>query len=151
MASEKMPEDIKSINIPEILPIIQLNSVVFPKMIFPLEVVDEHSIKLIDEAMAKDRLMGLIMFRNDSPDGQDKCPLAPNDIGTCVVILKMAKGGDNRTQLLVQGLNRFKIVECLEDKPYLQARIAVLEDEGIKDIETEALMHNLATLFDQVV
>ena len=152
MAHEKMPEDIKSFNIPEILPIMGIDNIVFPKMIFPLEVIDEHSIKLVDEVMAGDRLMGIVLSKNDPQDREEKCPALPSsEMGTCAVILKMAKGSDNRTQLLVQGLSRFKITEYLEGKPYRQARITLLEDEQVKDIEIEALMHNLTALFERVV
>jgi ATP-dependent Lon protease len=152
MTQEKMPEDIKSFNIPEILPIMTIDSIVFPKMIFPLEVVDEHSIKLVDEAMASDRLLGIVPSQKYPRDREEKFPALPSaDMGACAVILKMARGNDGKTQLLVQGLSRFKITEYLEGKPYLQARVSLLEDEQSKDIETEALMHNLAALFDRVV
>ena len=80
-----------------------------------------------------------------------KCPAKVEDVGTCVVILKMAKESDNRAQLLVQGISRIKIIEFLEGKPYLQARIEVIEDSEVKDIEVEALMANLVSLFDRVV
>lgn len=152
MTQKKMSEDIKSFNIPEILPIMTIDSIVFPKMIFPLEVVDEHSIKLVDEAMASDRLLGIVPSQKYPRDREEKFPALPSaDMGACAVILKMAKGNDGKTQLLVQGLSRFKITEYLEGKPYLQARVTLLEDEQSKDIETEALMHNLTALFDRVV
>ena len=57
------PEDIK---MPEVLPILPLfNVVVFPKMILPLEVGEESSLTLIDEAMAKDRQMGIAMLKRE--------------------------------------------------------------------------------------
>jgi ATP-dependent Lon protease len=152
MTQEKIPEDIKSFNIPEILPIIGIDNIVFPKMIFPLEVLDDQSIKLVDEAMATDRLMGIVLSNKGPLDREEKCSALPSaEMGTCAVILKMAKGNDNRTQLLVQGLSRFKIIEYLEGKSYRLARITLLEDEQVKDIEIEALMHNLTALFERVV
>jgi ATP-dependent Lon protease len=63
----------------------------------------------------------------------------------------MAKISDNKAQLLVQGISRFRITEFIEGKPYIQARIANLEDEEIKDLEVEALMANLVNLFDRIV
>ena len=66
MAEEKKPGDLNTVHIPDVLPIISLvNVVVFPKMIFPLEVFEEHSVALVDEAMAKDRLMGLVLSEKD--------------------------------------------------------------------------------------
>jgi len=72
-------------------------------------------------------------------------------IGTVAVIMKMAKGMDNKAQLLVQGVSRFRVVEFIEGKPYLEARVQVLEDMEVKDIEVEALMANLVSLFERVV
>jgi len=152
MAAEILSRDIKSVNIPEILPILPVsNAVVFPKMIFPIEVSQERSLKLVDEVMGSDRIMGLVLSNKKSPETEAQ-PLAPPfNIGTCVAILKMAKGEDNHTQLLVQGLSRFEIVELVEGKPFLQAKIKLLEEQETKDIEVEALMSNLTALFDRVV
>ncbi len=153
MADDKVPEeDVKAVKIPEILPIIPLlNTVVFPKMIFPLEVTEENSIQLVDEVMAGDRLIGLLYSKKDPQAVEAACPAEPADIGTCVAILKMARGEDNHTQLLIQGLSRFRVVEFVEGKPYRQARVEVLEEEDSKDLEIEAFMANLAALFDRVV
>jgi len=72
-------------------------------------------------------------------------------MGTCAVILKMAKTAENRTQLLLQGLSRFSIEEIIEGKPYQQARIKLVEEKEVKDLETEALMSNLLSLFDRIL
>ena len=63
----------------------------------------------------------------------------------------MAKTTDNKTQLLLQGIGRIRIVELLEGKPYLRARVENLEDREAKDIEVEALMANLVGLFERIV
>jgi ATP-dependent Lon protease len=63
----------------------------------------------------------------------------------------MAKTQDNRTQLLVQGLSRFRIKHFEEGKPYLVARIELLKDIETKDNETEALMSNIIGQFERIV
>jgi ATP-dependent Lon protease len=146
---DQRPEDFRKIKIPDILPVIPLyNAVVFPAMTFPIEVYGPQSISLIDEVMAKDRLVGIVT--------SEKVPLEakPEDlfgIGTSSMILKMAKPEDNKAQLLLQGIGRFKITEFLEGTPYIRVKAEPIEDEGIKDIETEALMTNLVGLFDRIV
>ncbi|MCJ7829903.1 MAG: endopeptidase La, partial [Desulfobacterales bacterium] len=67
------------------------------------------------------------------------------------LILKMAKTEDNRAQLLVQGLAKFKIVEFIEGKPYLMARVEHLSDQAVQDKEIEALVSNILGLFVRVV
>ena len=53
--------------------------------------------------------------------------------------------------MLLQGISRYQIEELVYDKPYLQARIKILEDKEVKDIETEALMANMVVLFDRIL
>lgn len=151
MSNHTLPEDMKSLKIPEILPIIPLyNVVVFPNMVLPLEVFGEKSITLVDEAMSRDRLIGLSVSKKPPAE----MTYQPEDfyhIGTSVVILKMAKLEPNKASLFIQGISRFRIIEFVNDRPYPCARIEVLEDTVEKDIEIEALMTNLNGLFESMV
>jgi ATP-dependent Lon protease len=151
MPDQSAPEELKVIKIPDLLPILPLfNILVFPKMMFPMEIFGEQAMTLVDEAMARDRLIGLVMSKK-SPSENSQTPEDFHTIGTSCVILKMAKGSDNKAQLLVQGISRFRITSFVEGKPYTQARIDHLEDDEIKDLEVEALMANLVNLFDRIV
>jgi ATP-dependent Lon protease len=151
MPDQPAPEELKVIKIPEILPILPLfNVLVFPKMMFPMEIFGDQAMTLVDEAMAKDRLIGLVLSKK-SPLETGQAPDDFHTIGTSCVILKMAKISDNKAQLLVQGISRFSIKGFIEGKPYIQARIANIEDEEGKDLEVEALMANLVSLFDRIV
>jgi ATP-dependent Lon protease len=151
MPDQPAPEELKVIKIPEILPILPLfNVLVFPKMMFPMEIFGDQAMTLVDEAMARDRLIGLILSKK-SPLETGQAPDDFHTIGTSCVILKMAKISDNKAQLLVQGISRFGIKGFIEGKPYIQARIANIEDEESKDLEVEALMANLVSLFDRIV
>ena len=151
MSEQTAPEELKVIKIPDILPILPLfNVLVFPKMMFPMEIFGDQSMTLVDEAMAKDRLIGLVMSKKSPPETKYQ----PEDfyaIGTSCVILKMAKTADNKAQLLVQGISRLKIISFEQEKPYIQARIETLEDQDDKNLEIEALMANLVNLFDRIV
>ena len=153
MAKEKPSEELKVIQIPEILPVLPLaGAFVFPKMLFPLEVSGASEMTLIDEAMAGDRLIGLIMLKRKMEEGETSHLKEDYyDIGTSVVILRMAKTADNKAQLLLQGISRFRMLQIEEGKPYLRARVENLEDVEVKDIEVEALMANLIGLFERIV
>ncbi len=153
MTEQKLPEDNKSIVIPDIIPILPLHNVLlFPKMVIPLEVVGSKAAALIDEAMMKDRLLGLIITKKEVDIAADNYKLEDfHNMGTVAVILRMAKTSESRAQLLLQGIDRFQIRELVEGKPYLQARVNVIDDKDVIDIETEALMANLLTLFDQIL
>jgi ATP-dependent Lon protease len=138
-------------DLPDTLPIMPLfDAALFPKMVLPLAVMQEESIKLIDEAMSKNRIIGLAVATNKT----DKTPYPKEDlakIGTTALILKMAKTEDQKAQLLVQGLSRFRVTAFQNGHPYLMAQVEHLTDSETKDNETEALMSNLVGLFMKIV
>ncbi|MBF0209324.1 MAG: endopeptidase La [Desulfamplus sp.] len=145
-------------NIPDILPILPIvDTNLFPKMVLPLVIMQKEAIELIDEAMAGTRMLGLLLSkRSDIASKHTSDELYT--VGTVAVILKMAKMEENRAQLLIQGLSRFKVTEYLDGKPYIQARIEVLEnigtsssDKPINDKETLALMSNIADQYEKIV
>ncbi|MBU4413584.1 MAG: endopeptidase La [Proteobacteria bacterium] len=143
--------DFESRELPEILSILPLfDATLFPKMVVPVVIMQRESIQLVDEAMSKDRTIGLILSKNS----EIKIKHTPDDLykfGTSALILKMAKIEDNRAQLLVQGLGRFKVKDFIKGKPYLQARVKNLQDIETKSKEIDALMTNLIGLFTKVV
>lgn len=139
---EKTPEKLS------ILPL--FDATLFPKMVLPLVVMQGESIQLIDEAMSKNRIIGLLV----SKDKEMKSSYSREDlydVGTSALILKMAKTEDNKAQLLVQGLSRFRIKEVIEEQPYLKVHAELIKENEEKDKEIEALMSNLVGLFTRVV
>jgi len=151
MTDEKTASDLKVIHIPDTLPVLPMfNMLVFPKMMLPMEVFGEQSLQLVDEAMARDRIIGLLLAKKSPPETSYQ-PDDFHSVGTSAVILKMAKTAEKKAQLLVQGIERFRVLEFIPEKPYLQARIETLPEQEIKDIEIEALMVNLVGLFERIV
>jgi len=141
----------KTRKIPEILPILPVMDVtLFPRMVLPLVVQEEASQQLVDEAMGKDRLIGLIVSKETDLTGSYE-PANLYDVGTAALILKMSKPDEKVTQLLVQGAGRFRVLEYLQDKPYLCARIQPIPEPTIKDLEVDAMMSNLVGLFQEVL
>ncbi len=156
MTEEKAPETVPAAAaaIPPTLPILPVvDSVLFPKMVTPLLVMQPDSIQLIDEAMSRDRMIGMVFAKTDpAQEGPPKAD-AYAGIGTSALILKMAKAPENRTQLLVQGLGRIRIkaLAQAEGKPFFQADVEHLTEDAPQDTEIEALMTNLVNLFARVV
>lgn len=151
MEEKKLSADFGTENIPDNLPVLPLfDAVLFPKMVLPLVVIEDHSVKLVDEAMSKDRIIGLLVSKSKSKEES-----APEEdlaaIGTSAMILKMAKTEDNKAQLLVQGLARFKAKEFSQKEPYLRADIEDIVDEGDSGKEVEAMKTNIISLFDRIV
>jgi ATP-dependent Lon protease len=151
MTNQKPNIDVDLKRLPEQLPILPLfDTVLFPKMVLPLVVMQEESVQLIDEAMSNNRIIGLLVSK--TPPGEENSSTENlYSIGTSALILKMAKTEDNKSQILVQGLGRFKIKTYLEDKPYLMGELEHLLEKETNDTQTEALMTNIIHLFTKVV
>ena len=151
MTDQQSPPDVSSDNLPEVLSILPLfDAALFPKMVLPLVVMQGESIQLIDEAMNKDRIIGLLVAKKEVKE----TPYPKEDlarVGTSALILKMAKTEDNRAQLLVQGMSRFRVESFKEGKPYIQAKVNHIKEEEKKDNEIEALMTNLIALFTKII
>lgn len=139
--------------IPEELNILPLrDSVIYPMLIAPLSVGREAGVQLIDESvMGQNRVIGVIAQRNPEDDQPNFD--AMYDVGCAVIIRTLVKMPD-ATRLIVQGVARYRIVERLQELPYLRARIEVLEDEPIPEEhaeEAEALRRSVASLFEQAI
>jgi len=151
MTQQNSSIDFSTEDIPQVLPILPLfDAALFPKMVLPLVVLQGESIQLIDEAMAKKRIIGLLFSKKKTNE-----PIKPDEdlakVGTSALILKMAKSKENKTHMLVQGLSRFKVISFEKGKPYSMAKVENLEDKEKKDNETEALMSNLTGLFNKII
>src|SRR4249920_926175 len=88
--------------VPDVLPVLGLSDIViFPGMVAPLLVDTAQSIRLIDDVVEGDRLLGLVLQRRPDIDA----PL-PEDLwehGTAARVLKMLKFPDNTVRVLVEG------------------------------------------------
>jgi ATP-dependent Lon protease len=150
MTEQHKSPEISAEKIPEILPILPLfDAALYPKMVLPLVVMQPESIQLVDEAMSKDRLIGLIVAKKpveENIKAQDNL----NTVGTVALILKMAKTEDNKLQLLAQGLGRFEVKKYVQEKPYLKASVKHMKDIETKDKEIDALMSNMIGQFSRV-
>jgi len=136
--------------VPEELPILPVKGVViYPEMSFPLLIGQERSVALVDEALIKDRTIGVIAVKNEN--AEEPGPDDLFNVGTVVVILKMLKLPNNALSVLVQGRHKFKVRAWTAKAPYLKAKISIMKDSTIKDVETEALMSSAKNLFSKVV
>jgi ATP-dependent Lon protease len=141
-------------SLPATLPILPTtDTILFPKMVFPLLVMQPEMVQLVDEAMSRDRMVGMVMAKVEAGAEGLPRPEQLAAIGTCAMILKMAKTPDNRTQMLVQGLGRFRVKQTVtvEGKPYYHAEVEHLTEEPAQGTEIEAMMANIVNLFARVV
>ena len=127
------------------------DTVLFPNSFMPLAVARESSVRLIDEAIANGKLIGVFTQRDPALDEPLQADLYP--VGTATHIHKMFRLPDGSLRLIVQGLSRIRLDEVVSLKPYLRATITAIADEQRDEdrLEIDALLRNIKSSFQKVV
>ncbi|MFH1672880.1 MAG: endopeptidase La [Pseudomonadota bacterium] len=139
-----LEDDGEQIEIPKLLPMISVRDVVvFPYMIIPLFVARDKSVRAVDTAMSKDRLVMLATQKD--PSEEHPTPEDIYDVGTAAIIMQTLKLPDGRVKILVQGLEKRRILGYRARKSLFRVKIEPLPDKPIKrmTVRTEALMRTV--------
>ena len=138
--------------VPTQLPILPLrDTVLFPNSFMPLAVARESSIRLIDQAVADGKLVGVFTQRDaalETPGQEDLFA-----IGTMTHIHKMFKLADGSLRLIVQGLARVRLDKVVDTDPFIRAEVSKAEEVALDDnrLEIDALQRNIKNNFQNVV
>ncbi len=138
--------------VPATLPILSLRgTVVFPQTVVPLAAGQARSLRLIDEVMAGDRLVGLVMQKDADQAGDDVKPGDTHEYGAMGVIHQMMRVPDGTVRLVLQGLERIKIGDFVQEEPFLKAVVTAVPETVEDTLEVQALMRNTTDLFGRMV
>lgn len=141
---------VASKTLPAVLPVLGLSDVIiFPGMVAPLLVDTAQSIRLIDDVVEGDRLLGLVLQRR--ADVENPKPEDLWEHGCAARVLKMLKFPDNTVRVLVEGLWRIRIREYEIQTPYLRAKIEILKDVAHESVELTALARNAHLQFQEII
>ena len=139
-------------DIPQELAILPLfNIVVYPLTVIPLAVGQEQSIRLIDEAMVGERVIGLVALKNEQERPEHVTADDFYQVGTAALVHRLLRLPDNTLRVAIQGVERIRIEEIVQTEPYIRARVRVFPDETSDDIGVQALMRNLVGLATQIL
>ncbi len=137
-------------SIPKELPILPLrNTVAFPFSALPLVVGIPRSVKLVKEAREGNRLIGLLTAKD--PSIEEPGPGQIYETGTVAKVYHMVKAPNDTLQVVVQGLERFRVEHWMGTEPYLRARITLIPDVVDSDVELDALQRALRDLTQEVI
>jgi ATP-dependent Lon protease len=143
-------EETSLIEIPDVIPILPLrNVVVYPLTAQPLNVGQPRSVRLVDDAIGAGVIIGLVASKD--PELEEPAPEDTYTVGTAATIHRLFKAPDGTIRLIVQGLERIRIVEYTDTEPYLRARVEVAPDIVEKTTEIEALRRQIGEGFRQIV
>jgi len=121
--------------------------VVFPHMIVPLFVGREKSVRALEEVMRDDKQILLVAQKNAAQD--DPKPEDIYTVGTVGIVLQLLKLPDGTVKALVEGGERARITNYVDNKKFFQAHVEIISDHADDDQEVKALSRAVISQFEQ--
>jgi len=136
---------------PDVMPILALkNTVLFPGIVIPITVGRDKSIRAIQKAYEGNRLIGVLSQRDlevENPKIDDLY-----SVGSVARILKLLRMPDGTTTAILRGQKRFRLLELLQERPYMKGKILIMEHIAPDDpLEFEALVSTILDLAKKIV
>ncbi len=127
------------------------DTILFPHAILPLAVARETSVALVNDAVRERKVIGVVTQRDPAIDEPVESDLYR--VGTLTHIHKMFKFPDGSLRLVVQGVQRFRIIQVTQYRPFLRANIELIHEsvEPEQEVEIKALAQSALGLFQRVV
>jgi len=149
--SQEDEDEINKEKSPDELPILPLrNTVMFPGVVFPITVGRDKSIKLIKDANAGKKEIGVVAQLDAATEDPEFEELYKT--GTLAHILKVLRMPDGNTTVIIQGKKRIAVGELLSNEPYIRARVSPLEiHKAKKDKQSEALIDSIKELALRII
>ena len=134
----------------ETIPVLPLRDiVVFPHMIVPLFVGREKSIRALEEVMREEKRILLVAQKN--PGDEDPGIDSIYDVGTVAQVMQLLKLPDGTVKVLVEGIDRAKVLSFTARPEYFEARVALMPVPKTFSKETEGLARSTAQQFESYV
>ncbi|MFZ4560381.1 MAG: endopeptidase La [Saprospiraceae bacterium] len=136
---------------PDVMPILALkNTVLFPGIVIPITVGRDKSIRAIQKAYEGNRLIGVLSQRDLEVENPKMDDLY--SVGSVARILKLLRMPDGTTTAILRGQKRFRLLELLQERPYMKGKILIMEHIAPDDpLEFEALVSTILDLAKKIV
>ena len=134
----------------ETYPILPLRDiVVYPKMIVPLFVGREKSIKALQQAIDNDQ--NIVLATQKEAAVEDPKPEDIFKVGTLGTVVQLVRLPDGTVKVLVEGLERVKIDDFIMADGFMQVDVEILAEDNVHDVETEAFSRAVLSQFEEYV
>src|SRR5216110_556528 len=140
------------------LPVLPLGRlVVYPHVVLPMALTDPSAVQLIDEVVQGNKrlLLGVVrpLGGTEPPEGAVMQARADElyEVGTLGTVVRMLKLGDGSVRVMVQGLERARLVEVTPAEHWLVAGYEPLPNTLLEDARTEALKRTVHAQFSRVI
>ncbi len=125
------------------------NTVLFPQQVIPIYVGREKSLKLINDLAPQGK--HIVVVAQEDGSIEDPRPEDLYSYGTLAVVLKVFDMPDNSKSAIVQGVERVKMLDYVDDDPYFIAKVTRVKDVEESDIKLDALVKNLRNTFSELI
>jgi ATP-dependent Lon protease len=125
------------------------DAVIFPRMLTPLMVGRDRSLKAVEEAMRRER--AIAVFTQKHAETQDPGLEDLHEIGTEAIIGRMMNMPDGTISILVQGQRRLRLRDMSNGEPFASVVVEPLEETWDTSAPTVALMKAVLAMFEKVV
>jgi ATP-dependent Lon protease len=135
------------------IPVLPLqNTTLFPETMVPLAAGRPASIAAVEAALAsEEKLLACISVRPDKAADTDAKAADLYEVGTLVMIKRMERVEDT-LHLIVQGTDRIRVLEWVQEEPFLRAKVQIPPELTIKEPEeVEAAKRNVQALIQQAL
>jgi len=125
------------------------DAVVFPHMMIPLFVGRDRSLRAVDEALEGDQ--HIIVVSQKEAETREPTPEDLYSVGTIASIARMLRMPDGTTSVLVEGLQRARIIEYTQARSFFRVRAMPIFESVDEQPLTQALMRAALALFEKCV
>jgi Lon protease-like protein len=134
----------------ELLPLFPLPTVVlFPNVFLPLHIFEPRYREMVADALASDRLIGMVLLRPGWEANYDGRP-AVYPIGCSGVITHVEHLPDGRYNIVLRGIERFRVLSEDRDRSYRRGLVEWLRDEPLKR-DDHGTMHSLRSRLESLI
>ncbi|HNF87053.1 MAG TPA: LON peptidase substrate-binding domain-containing protein, partial [bacterium] len=137
--------------VPDSLPIIPLrNTVLFPQQIMPLSIGRDKTLRLVSEFADANRLIGVVAQKESAIENPSQTEMY--EYGVAATIVRVFDMPDGSKSVIVQGVQRIRINDFIQEDPYWIANVTELGDipAPASDLEIDALMNNIKNIFQKM-
>jgi ATP-dependent Lon protease len=124
-------------------------AVLFPGVVLPITISGKASLAAAQEAVRTQRRVGLLLQTDSSVE--NAAPEVLHRVGTSASIVRFITAPDGSHHLIVQGEERFTVLDYVSREPFLVARIDAHKETAVIDQEIEARGLNLREMAIEAV
>jgi ATP-dependent Lon protease len=147
-----MSFDDKTVEMPSVLPMLPVRDiVVFPYMILPLFVGRESSIRSVEDALTRNRLIFLVSQKEVTDENPQ--PDSIYQVGTVAEIMRMRKLSDGRVKILIKGVSKAKVKKYVKTAPSYEVEVEPVDEtqNSTAVVEYEAMIRTAKEQIEKVI